>query len=40
VIPLNIFKISGRASAVCGMAVEANRRPTINIVPRRIKDTL
>jgi len=25
---------------VGGMAVEANRRPTINIVPRRIKDTL
>src|SRR5690242_496352 len=36
-MPLSIFKSSGRASAVCGMAVEANRRPTINIVPRRIK---
>jgi hypothetical protein len=37
VIPLSIFKISGRASALCGMAVEASRRPTINIVPRRIR---
>jgi hypothetical protein len=39
-MPLNIFRSSGRASAVCGMAVEAKRRPTISIVPRRIKDSL
>src|SRR5207244_680232 len=40
VIPLSMLKINGRASALCGMAVEASRRPTINIVPRRITLTL
>jgi len=36
-IPLSIYKSSGRASAVGGIAVEASRRPTINIVARRIR---
>ena len=36
-MPLRIFKNSGRASAAGGgMAVEASKRPTTNIVPRRM----